>query len=194
MTMFKFYLDTDALNRLSGLNGKKLEEFKMRFNSIDAELIVTHVQVDERYSPKDGQKYQEEVDKAIETLRSKGIQIKVENTKITIAGISRCGYSSLSSLDIEKIYDALDKEINVCEKANKNPKDPLNVKRDAIIAVSSVGYSFLITTDKCLCDSFNRVIEEKKELVEKVTTPKAKLATQSSEAVADRILESFSNK
>jgi hypothetical protein len=36
--MFKFYLDTDALNRLSNLNGKKLEEFKKRFNSIDAEL------------------------------------------------------------------------------------------------------------------------------------------------------------
>jgi hypothetical protein len=194
MTMFKFYLDTGALNRLSGLNGKQLEEFKKRFNSIDAELIVTHVQVDERYSPKDGQKYQEIVDKAIETLRSKGIQIKVENTKIMIIGISRIGYTSLSSPDIGKVYEELDKEINACEKAKQNPKDPLNVKRDAMIAVSSLEYSFLITTDKCLCDSFNKVIEEKKELVEKMITPKAKRATQSSEAVADCILESLSNK
>ena len=77
MTMFKFYLDTDALNRLSSLNGKKLEEFKARFNSTDAELIVTHVYVDERYTPKEEQKYQEIVEKAIGTLRSKGIQINI---------------------------------------------------------------------------------------------------------------------
>lgn len=194
MTMFKFYLDTDALNRLSNLNGKKLEEFKKRFNSIDAELIFTHVQVDERYSTKDEQKYQEIVEKAKETLRSKGIQIKFENTKIVVIGISRFDFSSLSTPDIEKVYDELDKGINACEKAKQNPKDPLNVMRDAIIAVSSLEHSFLITTDKCLCDSFNKAMEEKKELVEKVIMPKAKLATQSSDAVADCILEIFSNK
>jgi alanine-alpha-ketoisovalerate/valine-pyruvate aminotransferase len=92
MAMFKFYLDTDALNRLSNLNGKKLEEFKKRFNSIDAELVFTHVQVGERYSTKDEQKYQEIVEKAKETLRSKGIQIRFENTKIGIFGISRWGF------------------------------------------------------------------------------------------------------
>jgi len=194
MTMFKFYLDTDALNRLSNLNGKKLEEFKKRFNSIDAELVFTHVQVDERYSTKDEQKYQEIVEKAIETLRSKGIQIKFENTKIGIFGISRWGFFTFSTSDIERIYDELDKEINACEKAKGNPKDPLNVKRDAMIAVSSLEHSLLITTDKCLCDSFNKVIEEKKELVEKVTTPKARLAPQCSEAVADCILEILSEK
>jgi len=192
--MFKFYLDTDALNRLSNLNEKKLEEFKKRFNSIDAELIFTHVQVDERYSTKDEQKYQEIVEKAKETLRSKGIQIKFENTKIVVIGISRFDFSSLSTPDIEKVYDELGKGINACEKAKQNPKDPLNVMRDAIIAVSSLEHSFLITTDKCLCDSFNKVMEEKKELVEKVIMPKAKLATQSSDAVADCILEIFSNK
>jgi hypothetical protein len=194
MTMFKFYLDTDALNRLSNLNGKKLEEFKKRFNSIDAELVFTHVQVDERYSTKDEQKYQEIVEKAKETLRSKGIQIRFENTKIGILGISRLGFFTFSTSDIERIYDELDKGINACEKAKQNPKDPMNVKRDAMIAVSSLEHSFLITTDKCLCDSFNKVIEEKKELVEKVTTPKARLATQSSEAVADCLLEIFSKK
>jgi len=194
MTMFKFYLDTDALNRLSSLNGKKLEEFKKRFNSINAELIVTHVQVDERYSPKEEQKYQEVVDKAVETLRRNGIEIKVENTKGMVVGISRVGFCSICNSNIRKIYDELDKEINACEKAKQNPKAPLNVKRDAMIAVSSLEHSFLITTDKCLCDSFNKVVEEKKELVEKVIMPKAKLATQSSEAVADCILQIFSNK
>ena len=194
MPLFKFYLDTDALNRLSSLNGKKLEEFKKRFNSIDAELVFTHVQVDERYSTKDEQKYQEIVEKAKETLRSKGIQIKFENTKIGIFGISRWGFFTFSTSDIERIYDELDKGINACEKAKQNPKDPMNVKRDAMIAVSSLEHSFLITTDKCLCDSFNKVIEEKKELVEKVITPKARLASQSSEAVADCILETFSKK
>jgi hypothetical protein len=192
--MFKFYLDSDALNRLSSLNGEKLEEFKNRFNSIDAELIFNHVQVDERYSTKDEQKYQEIVEKAKETLRSKGIQIKFENTKIGIFGISRSGFFTFSTSDIEKVYDELDKEINACEKAKGKSKDPLNVKRDAMIAVSSLEHSFLITTDKCLCDSFNKVMEEKKELVEKVIMPKAKLATQSSDAVADCILEIFSNK
>jgi len=193
MTMFKFYLDTDALNRLSSLNGEKLEEFRKRFNSIDAELIFTHVQVDEKYTPKDEQEYQKIAHKAIDTLRSKGIQVRLENTKIAVAGISRDDYCSVSSQDIEKIYDELDKEINACEKAKQNPKDPLNVKRDAIIAVSSLEHSFLITTDKCLCDSFNKVIEGKKELVEKVMLPKSKLATPQS-SVADCILEIFSNK
>jgi hypothetical protein len=192
--MFKFYLDTDALNRLSSLDGEKLEEFKERFNSLDAELVFTHVQVDERYSTKDEQKYQEIVEKAKETLRSKGIQIKFENTKIGIFGISRWGFFTFSTSDIERICDELDKGINACEKAKQNPKDPMNVKRDAMIAVSSLEHSFLITTDKCLCDSFNKVIEEKKELVEKVITPKARLASQSSEAVADCILEAFSKK
>jgi hypothetical protein len=103
-------------------------------------------------------------------------------------------FFAFSTSDIERIYDELDKGINACEKAKQNPKDPMNVKRDAMIAVSSLEHSFLITTDKCLCDSFNKVIEEKKELVEKVTTPKARLATQSSEAVADCILEIFSKK
>jgi len=194
MTMFKFYLDTDALNRLSSLDGEKLKEFKERFNSINAELIVTHVQVDERYSPREEQKYQEIVEKAIETLRSKGIQIKVEATNAMVIGISRIGFSSFSNSNIGNVYDELDKEINACEKAKGNPKDPLNVKRDAMIALSSLEHSFLITTDKCLCDSFNKVIEEKKELVEKVITPKARLASQSSEAVADCILETFSKK
>jgi hypothetical protein len=134
------------------------------------------------------------VEKAIETLRSKGIQIKVETTNAMVIGISRIGFCSISNSNITKVYDVLDKEINACEEAKGNPKDPLNVKRDAMIAVSSLEHSFLITTDKCLCDSFNKVIEEKKELVEKVTTPRARLAPQSSEAVADCILEIFSNK
>lgn len=194
MTMFKFYLDTDALNRLSGLKGKKLEEFRKHFNSKDAELIVTHVQVDERYSPKDRQKYREIIDKAVETLRGKGIQIKVENTKIGIVGISRWGYFTFATSDIGKIYNKLDEEINVCENAKQNPKDSLNVKRDAMIAISPLQYSFLITTDKCLCDSFNKVIKDKKKLIEKVITPKARLTPQSSESVADCILKSFSSE
>jgi len=194
MVMFKFYLDTGALNRLSGLDGKKLEEFKKRFNSKDAKLIFTHVQVDERYSHKTKQKYQEIVDKTINILRNKGIQIQVENSKGVIVDISRCNYSTFSSQDISKVYDKLDEEINACEKAKQKQKDPMNVKRDAIICVSPLEYSHLITCDKCLCDSFNKVIKENKELVEKVMIPKAKIANQSSEAIADCILKSFSIK
>lgn len=194
MTMFKFYHDTGALNRLSSLEGKELEDFRKRFNSKDAELIVTHVQVDERYSHEGGQKYRETIDKAVKKLRSKGIQVKVENTKIGISGVSRWGYFTLSTSDIEKVYDKLDEEITACENAKQNPKDSLNVKRDAIIAVSPLQYSFLITADKCLCDSFNKVIEEKRGIIERVITPKAKLTAQSSEAVADCILTSFPSR
>ncbi len=87
MTMFRFFLDTDALNRLSRLSGKKLEEFKTRFDSINAELIVTHVQIDESRSPTDSpkdQEYQEIVEKALARLKRKGIRIRVETTNVTV--------------------------------------------------------------------------------------------------------------
>jgi hypothetical protein len=197
MTMFRFFLDTDALNRLSRLSGKKLEEFKTRFDSINAELIVTHVQIDESRSPTDSpkdQEYQEIVEKALARLKRKGIRIRVETTNVTVVGIARASYSSLATSDVSDIYGELDKEIDACEKAKGKSKDALNIKRDAVIGVSPFEYSFLITTDKSLCDSFNKIIEQKRELIEKVVTPKAKRTCQSPEGVADCILEVFSSK
>ncbi len=208
MTMFKFFLDTSALIRLSGLKEEKLEEFKARFNSINAELIVTHVPVDEATfdlkfgeemsrSGKKVQEYREKVDKALEALRSKGIQVEVETTNISVVGISRVDFSSLATQDIGEFYDELWKEIDACEKAKRprgKPKDPLSVKRDAVIGVSPLEYSFLITTDKCLCDSFNEMTKKHRELIQRVITPKAKRAKRSPEGVANCILEAFSNK
>jgi hypothetical protein len=198
MPLLKFYLDTDALNRLSCLNGNELEEFKSRFNSLDAELVFTHVQVDERddrYSTKFGAEYQGIVEKALTKLESKGIKIRVEPTKIAVMGYFRWGYSVLSTPDVGRVYAALEREISACEQAKGNTKKKLaNIRRDAIIAVSPLEYSFLITTDKCQCDSFNKVVEENKEIVEKMMTPEAKLATQSPKGVADCILSVLSNK
>jgi len=203
--MFKFFLDTSALIRLSRLEGRELEEFRTRFNSINAELIVTHVAVDEATfdlkfegeiskTGKEVQEYKEKIDNALEALRSKGIRVTVETTNITICGISRCGFSSLATQDIGQAYDELWKEIHACEKAKGKSKDPLNVKRDAVIGVSPLEYSFLITTDQCLCDSFNEIMKKHKDLIERVMTPKAKDAKRSPEGVADCILEVLSNK
>lgn len=203
--MFKFFLDTSALIRLSCLEGRKLEEFRTRFNSINAELIVTHVAVDEATfglkfkeevseGGKEVQEYKEKIDNALQALRSKGIRVKVETTNISIWGISRFGFSSFATQDIGKVYDELWKEIDACEKAKGKSKDPLNVKRDAVIGVSPLEYSFLITTDQCLCDSFNEITKKHKDLIERVMTPKAKEAKRSPEGIADCILEVLSNE
>ncbi len=172
---------------------------------MNAELVVTHVAVDEATHDlkfreeigehdKEVQEYREKIENALNALRSKGIQVKVETTNIFVVGISRVGFSSLASQDIGKVYDKLWKEIDACEKGKGRSKDPLNIKRDAVIGVSPLEYSFLITTDHCLCDSFNKIMRKYKDVVEKVVTPKAKHAKRSPEAVADCILELFSNK
>ncbi len=196
--MFKFYLDTDALNCLSRLQGKELDEFKDRFNSIDAELVITHVQADEKMGAdsllEKGMKYSDIVSKAVKTLRDKGINVKVENPKITAQGIAREGYCLESGPAVGEVYNELRKKICACEKTRhpqSPPKDALNIARDAVIAVSAFEHSYLVTTDWCLSDSFNKVIEEKKELVEKAIMPKAKFVGQSPKAVADCILASF---
>jgi hypothetical protein len=201
MGVFKFYLDTDALNCLSGLHGKELDEFRDRFNSIDAELVITHVQIDERMNADSlqerGRKYSDIVSKAVKTLRDNGINVKVENPKISVVGIARVGYCSASNPAVGEVYDELRKKICACEASRhrrSRPKDVLNIARDAVIAVSAFEHSYLVTTDWCLSDSFNKVIEEKKELVEKVIMPKAKFVGQSPRAVADCILESFHEK
>jgi hypothetical protein len=194
MTMFKIFLDTNALIFLSGLKGQKLEEFRKGFNTKNAELVITTVQVDEKRKRKKDEKYQEAIDKAIATLKDNGIQVKVETTNIGVLGISRLGYFSFATPDISNIYDELDKKVAECEKTKGKSKDPLNIKRDAVIGVSPLEYSFLITTDKCLNKSFNQVMEEQKKVVEKVVRPKARLAKASSEAVADCILKVFSDR
>lgn len=205
MTMFKVFLDTSALIRLACLEGEKLEEFRNRLNSMNAELIVTHVPVDEathslKFKKKVGrgekevQEYREKIEKALQALKSKGIQVKVETTNVTVVGISRVGFSSLATPDIGKVYEALWREIAACEKAKGRSKDPLNIKRDAVIGVSPLEYSFLITTDQCLSDGFNEIMTKHRDVVQTVMTPKAKLAERSPEAVADCILELFTNK
>ncbi len=194
ITMFKIFLDTNALIFLSGLKGEELEEFRKGFNRKNAELIITSVQVDEKRKRKKDEKYQETINKAIATLEDNGIQVKVETTNVGVVGISRFGYSSLATPDILNIYHELDKKVAECEKEKGKSKDPLNIKRDAVISVSPLEYSFLITTDKCLNESFNRIMKEQKKVVEKVVIPKARLAKASSEAVADCILKVFSDR
>jgi hypothetical protein len=194
MTMFKIFLDTNALIFLSGLKRQKLEEFRKGFNTENAELIITTVQVDEKRKRKKDEKYQEAISKAIATLKDNDIQVKVETANIGVFGISRFGYFSFGTPEISNIYDELDKKVAECEKAKGRSKDPLNVKRDAVISVSPLEYSFLITTDKCLNKSFNQVMKEQKKIVEKVVVPKARLAKASSEAVADCILKVFSDR
>lgn len=202
MPMFKFFLDTSALIRLSRLEGKKLEEFRARFGSKNAELVITHVAVDEathglKFGEKAGKgdrrvsEYREKIDKALRALETKGIPVRVESTNIFVIGISRFGFGSFATKDIEEVYEKLWRKIEDCEKAKGRSKDPLNIKRDAVIGISPLEYSFLVTTDQCFCDSFNEVAEKNKNLIKRVMTPKAKRADRSPEGVADRILEVF---
>jgi ribosomal protein L29 len=149
--LVKILLDTGALIALSGL---KDEDLKDQIRKLDIELCVTHIQVDERYSKE--LIFDRKIEKALCTLK-KWIDIYIKPTEITILGLSRVGYTRLSSEEINELYDELKDELTVCEKAQGRAKDPLNIIRDAITAVSSISYDFFITCDKCLFKSWTSI-------------------------------------
>jgi len=170
----KIFLDTNALMCLGGIQNPDLRNLQTLMKAKSLELGITHIQVDEstkhiKFHEKIKEKhekkvedYQQKVNKALESLKDKGIIVRLEDTKITVTGVSRSGYTVVGGEEIGKLYDELRKEIDVCEKARERIKPVLNIACDAAIAVSSLRDDFFITCDRCLFDSWSKIMREHK--------------------------------
>ena len=206
MAYVKFFLDTNVLLALSGLNGSDLQVFKDRIEASDSELNTTHIQVDEitkhikfhepvkKKHEKKVQSYQQKIDEALKTLRSKGINVRIEATKIPVQGIARAGHVKTASKEVRKFYNELRKEIDGCEKAKGKIKPLLNVACDATIAVSSLNHDFFVTSDKCLSESWLKVIGKYEILRQQFKIPKIIYTKRYPKEVAKRILEDLESK
>lgn len=188
MTCVKFFLDTNALICLDGLKGSVLQDFKNRIDESNSELSTTHVQVDEWKLRREQRDYRRKVEEALASLKNKGIVIKVELTKGFVIGVSRIGFGRISGEETGKVYDELRKEIDECEKAEGRTKTLLNIARDATIAISSLDHDFFITCDRCLSDSWCKVIGKYKMLRQRFKIPRVIYAIRNPSAVTKRIL------
>ena len=153
----KFYLDTNALILLSGLN-EDLSELSKHISENHVELSIGHVQIDEEVS---GDNFNQNFEKALRKLRTYEITVNLEPTVIAIFDVSRFDLCKFGSKDLGKIYDELRTEIECCER--KKPKPKLNIARDAIIALSSLNHDYFITADECLLKSWRKVVENNQE-------------------------------
>jgi len=151
--MPSFFLDTNVLWYLAGLEDVDLHDFRNRMKASNTELSTTHVQVDESTEhikfheksekhEKTVSNYQQKTDKALEALNNKGINVSLEDTKIVVLDVSRFDLARFGDEEIEKFYDELRKEIDECQKAKGKPKPLLNIACDATIAVSSLDHDF----------------------------------------------------
>lgn len=161
----KFFLDTNSLNALTGLDKAGFSLLRTRLEESNAELCVTHIQVDERYT-KEPSDYQQKIDKALEVLERNGIEIRKTmrtlTTKGLVIGISRVGFSMIFDA---KIDDELRREIKKCDDEREKHKNmdkearKLNIARDSLIAISSLDHDYFITSDKCLFQSWLKLVE-----------------------------------
>ena len=187
----KLFLDTGALIALSGLKGKELESFKEQLETSNSELSVTHIQVDEKTTT-EVQPYKSKINKAMRSLTNKGIIVHLEDSKITVFGISRFGYTRFGYEEMHKLDDKLRKEIIECEKIRGRSKPLLNVARDTAIAVSSLDHDFFIVCDKCLFESWLKVIGKQRKLGQRFKLPRIVYARPYPNEVAKTILELLS--
>jgi predicted DNA-binding ArsR family transcriptional regulator len=150
----KIFLDTTALIALSGLEDENLKD---QMRKLGIELWVTHIQVDEKYHKE--VIFDRKIEKALGTLK-KWINVRIKPTEIAVFDVSRFDYCKFGNEEINELYDELKKEITECEKVKGRAKDPLNVARDAITAISSTGCDFFITCDECLYESWTGIIRK----------------------------------
>lgn len=81
-----------------------------------------------------------------------------------MVGVSRVNHAVLADGRRGKLYEELREEIGGCERVKGTNKSLLNIACDAIIAVSSLDHDFLITCDKCLFESCQKVMNKHKML------------------------------
>jgi hypothetical protein len=187
MTDLKFFLDTGALIALSGLKGSDSQILKNRIKASDSGLSITHIQVDEKLRI-ELQDYQLKIDKALSSLKNKGIVVSLEPTKIIVLGISRFGLASFGNEEAGRVYDELRDDIKKCERKKRKPKTPLNIACDAVIAVSSLGSDFFITCDRCLFDCWHKVISNHRILGQRFKIPRVIYSEPYPKEVAKQML------
>ena len=183
-----FFLDTNALIYLSGLKDSDRQIFKNKLEASNSELIVTHIQIDEKYR-KELPEYTQKIKKALESLRRKGIRIRTEATKGFVIGVSRIGHARLTSEDAGRLYNELRNEIDQCQKDKNQLKSTSNIACDATIAISSLDHDFFVTTDKCLCIGWRKVISKHRTLLAQHKIPEIIYARRSPKEVARQILK-----
>jgi hypothetical protein len=197
----EIFLDTNALIHLARIEEQDIHVLRTRIKESSSVMSVSHVQIDEssvlvRFKEKATEKnqkevesYQQKIAEALKSLKMKGIEVLVEPAKICVQGITRQGYAAHAGKELGEFYDALRNEISVCEKSRGRAKNPLNMACDATIAVSSFGHDFFVTTDRCLHNSWHKVIEIHKISLQQFKLPTAICCGSSTGEVVNCILE-----
>jgi predicted nucleic acid-binding protein len=197
----EIFFDTNALIHLAKIEERELHALKMRIAKSGSIVSVSHVQIDEssvlvkfqekatEKNQKEVESYEQKIAEALKSLTMKGIEVLVEPTKICVQGIARQGYAVEAGKELGELYNELRNEISACEKSRGRPKNLLNIACDATIAVSSFGHDFFVTTDRCLHNSWHKVIEIHKISLQQFKLPTAIYCGSSTKEVVDCILE-----
>ncbi|MCJ7422693.1 hypothetical protein MUP01_00270 [Candidatus Bathyarchaeota archaeon] len=176
------FLDTCSINALSSLDESNFGRLRNLLEETNSGLYTSHIQGDERYTknPSDFRQIQE---KAYQKFKKHGIKIHWEEpTKGAVDGVSRDDYCRSMGDSISGVYDQLREEIEKCMKEKRRDekelvseearvlKRVLNIARDCLIAITSTDYGYFITSDKCLYQSFTRILQksEAKDIFEKI--------------------------
>lgn len=164
--MTKIFLDTCSVNALSGLDNTSFAHLRNLLEESNSELCASHIQVDERYN-KNNPEFEQMCKKAFKVFEKQSVKISLGITKGGVWGVSRWGLFSWDSEKLDKIYDELKYEIQICMrnkgKYNSKPFDEkalINNIRDCLIAVTSTNYDYFITSDNCLYKSWEKVLQK----------------------------------
>jgi len=193
----KIFLDTCSIIALSRL--KEKEEFDLLRNRLEeckSGLYVSHIQGDEMH-PKELSDFREIYRKAFEKFEKHGIKIHWEEpTRGMIIGVSRIGFCRIFEDDLAEIGEELERENRKCmeerrkfEKNAEQQKIVLNLAKDCLIAITSLDYDYFITSDKCLYDSWIKILQRHKteKILEK--TSEVLYAQPSSTMILKEILK-----
>jgi hypothetical protein len=189
MVGVKFFLDTNVLMCLDGLEDLDLQDFRTRIEESNSELCTTHVPMDEWRLREKEQEYPQEIKKVLKSLKNKGINVTLEDAKTTICGPSRSGYAVVGSEEEYELEDDLKEEIDKCQKDKGSPRPLSNILSDANIAVSSLGHDFFITCDRCLSESWKKVIGKHSVLKQRYKFPRVIYTRPIPKAVAKEIMK-----
>jgi hypothetical protein len=193
----KIFLDTCSIIALSGL--KEKEEFDLLRNRLEeckSGLFASHIQGDEMH-PEELSDFREIYRKTFEKFEKHGIKIHWEEpTRGMIIGVSRIGFCRIFEDDLAEIGEELEIENRKCMeekgKFNKNIDEKaivLNIARDCLIAITSLDYDYFITSDKCLYESWTKVLQRHKTEKKLKKTSEVIYVRRSPEMILKEILK-----
>lgn len=172
----KIFLDTCSLIALSALDITGFGLLRNVLEETSSDLYSSHIQGDEMYSEKNAD-FRQIQRRAYQRFEKHGIKIHWEEpTKGLVAGLSRIGYSRTMGESSSRVYEQLREEIEKCMKEKRREKSVvekervLNIARDCLIALTSTDYDYFLTSDKCLFESCQRILQkrETRSIFEKV--------------------------